>query len=306
MEPLYSLIIPHFNDPSRLERLLRTVPVERADIDVIVVDDCSPEQEPLDAVRTRWPRVRWLSTRTNAGAGAARNVGLRAAVGRWLVFADSDDEFLPDAFEVFDRVLKTDDELVYFLADAVQEVDGSHSNRADRMNALCMGYLERPSNATLERLRLGHVNPVAKVYSRQFVERLGVAYEETWVSNDVAFNVTSALQASSVRVAPERVYRVFRRGGGLTTAEDPDTLLERTRVLARLNAELASLGVAARMHAGGYLYRAFLQGPRTFFRVFREVASSGLLWPTLRRLTLTEVTCFVRRFAQDRRERARL
>ncbi len=154
MQPNYSLIIPHFNDPVRLERLLCSIPVERADVEVIVVDDCSPDEGTLDAVRARWPRVQWLSTPENAGAGVGRNVGLDAARGRWLVFADSDDEFLPDAFETFDRVLRPDDELVYFLAEAVQEVDGTPSSRAIRANELCRGYFDEPSKANLDRLEL--------------------------------------------------------------------------------------------------------------------------------------------------------
>jgi GT2 family glycosyltransferase len=65
----YSLIVPHYDDTDRLERLLRSVPLERDDIEVIVVDDCTPDQQGLDLVRQRWPRVRWLSTPENAGAG---------------------------------------------------------------------------------------------------------------------------------------------------------------------------------------------------------------------------------------------
>ncbi|MAY25772.1 MAG: hypothetical protein CMK02_05680 [Polycyclovorans sp.] len=41
-----SIIIPHFNDWTRLERLLRSVAVARDDVEVIVVDDCSPGLHP--------------------------------------------------------------------------------------------------------------------------------------------------------------------------------------------------------------------------------------------------------------------
>lgn len=37
----YSIIIPHYNAPHLLERCLKSIPV-REDIQVIVVDDCSP------------------------------------------------------------------------------------------------------------------------------------------------------------------------------------------------------------------------------------------------------------------------
>ncbi|WP_038044514.1 glycosyltransferase family 2 protein [Thioalkalivibrio sp. ALJ3] len=302
----YSLIIPHFNDPERLARLLRTVPTDRDGLEVIVVDDCSPDPSALDPLKEEWPRVRWMSTTRNGGAGAARNVGLEHARGMWLVFADADDEFLPGAFDVFDEHVGPGDELVYFLAEAVQEVDRSPSNRTDRMNELCLGYLDAPSDKKLEALKLGHVNPVAKVYSRDFIESVIGRFEETHVSNDVRFNVLAAVQATRIRVVPKTVYRLFRRKGSLTGAENVEALLARMRVLGRVNQALEVLPVSGRMHAGGYLYRGLQQGPLVFFRVLREAFANGLFWPMFRRLTIREVLGFVRRSRRAGSERARM
>lgn len=303
----YSLVVPHYNDVLRLERLLKSVPLGRRDIEVLVVDDCSPGRVDLSSLAERWPMVRWLTTQRNAGAGAARNVGLGHARAECLVFADSDDEFLPGAFDVFDRHVGPDDELVYFLAEAVQEVDGAPSNRADRMNGLCRAYLASPSVSSLERLKLGHVNPVAKVYMRQFIERRQIRFEEIRINDDVAFNVLAAIQAERVRVVPVPVYRVFRRMGSLMAGGDEvRSLTLGLQTLAKLNDQLAALNVVGRMHAGSHLYRALRQGPSTFVEVFREVLSRGLLWPTLRRLSAGEVFSFIRRFTRAHRERSRL
>ncbi|MCG5516394.1 MULTISPECIES: glycosyltransferase family 2 protein [unclassified Ectothiorhodospira] len=299
----YSLVIPHFGDPWRLERLLRTVPISRDDVEVIVVDDCSPDQSTLALAKARWPGVSWLFTPQNSGAGAARNVGLAHAQGEYLVFADSDDEFLPGAFDFFDEHVRAGDEVVYFLADAVQEVDGSPSNRAVRMNELCQAYFVEPTEERLERLKLGHVNPIAKVYSHFFIKKIAVKFEEIPLSNDVAFNVLAAVQATNVRVAPKKVYRIFRREGSLTVSEDVDVLLKRMETLGRLNRNLDALAISSRMHAGGFLYRALQQGPSVFLRVVREAHLNGLLWPIYQRVTVQEVVGFVRRHGISRKER---
>lgn len=290
----YSLIIPHFNDPERLERLLRSVPVQRADLEVLVVDDCSPDQPALEAVRLRWPKVRWLSTVENAGAGAARNIALGQAQGERLVFADSDDEFLPGAFEVFDEHVGDDDELVYFLAEAVQEVDDSPSNRADRLNELCNAYLDDPSDSVREQLLLGHVVPWAKVYSRRFVERRGVKFEETPVSNDVAFNVLTALQASRVGVVSEPVYRIHRRPKSLTANPSPEAFLERVAVKARLATAVKELGIDEGPSATGWMLASFAYGPRTAYRAWRLCLTSDLRIDVFRMFQVTRWKRFLR------------
>ena len=115
----YSVIIPHFNDTDRLQRLLNSIPALRDDIEILVIDDCSARNTNFFHVQSKWTSVRWMSTSKNSGAGAARNLGLMHALGEYIIFADSDDEFCPFAFDVFDYGISGQD-VVYFLADGVQ------------------------------------------------------------------------------------------------------------------------------------------------------------------------------------------
>lgn len=300
----YSLIIPHYNDAVRLERLLKSVPIDRADIEVLVVDDCSPDQSELSSLAARWTKVRWLSTRTNAGAGAARNVGLAHAQRERLVFADSDDEFLPGAFDLFDQHVGPDDELVYFLADAVQEVDGSSSNRADGMNKLCTAYRNAPSDEALECLKCEHRVPWAKIYSRATISKLGIRFEETRVGNDVAFNVLAAVQALHVRVVALPVYRVYRRGGSLTADPNPEAFLERVNVQARLATSLKSLGVKYRPSATGWMLSSFGHGTVTAYRAWKICLLSDQMVGVSRILRPSRWFRFLRKRWRDRVEKA--
>jgi len=95
LQPTVSVVIPSFNRASILARALGSVfsqthPPE----EVIVVDDgSSDETERL--VRTGFPEARYV-WQENKGVAAARNRGARMALGRWLAFLDSDDEWLPE------------------------------------------------------------------------------------------------------------------------------------------------------------------------------------------------------------------
>lgn len=89
---LISVIIPHYNTPDLLMRCLASIP-ERPDIEVIVIDDCSPDaaRYVVDYPALSRPNLTYLSTPQGGSASRARNIGLDHARGEWICFVDADD-----------------------------------------------------------------------------------------------------------------------------------------------------------------------------------------------------------------------
>ena len=83
----YSIIIPHKNIPDLLQRCLNSIP-RRTDIQIIVVDDNSDPKkvdfEHFPGVGEKCVEVYF--TKEGKGAGYARNMGLKYAKGKWLLF----------------------------------------------------------------------------------------------------------------------------------------------------------------------------------------------------------------------------
>ena len=97
-ETLVSVVIPVFNDASTVSDALQSVLDQSySGIEIIAVDDGSTDRS-LDVLHDYEDRIRIL-TQQNAGAAAARNLGLRAARGGYLAFLDADDLWLPDKLE---------------------------------------------------------------------------------------------------------------------------------------------------------------------------------------------------------------
>ncbi|MGN9810089.1 glycosyltransferase family 2 protein [Micromonospora sp. BQ11] len=88
---------------NRRRQLLETL--GRHTADVIVVDNGSDDGSP-EAVRRAFPHVRVVRLGCNAGAGAARNVGVALAATPFVAFADDDSYWAPGALERAVRLLR--------------------------------------------------------------------------------------------------------------------------------------------------------------------------------------------------------
>ena len=88
--PLLSVIVPAYNRADDLATLLGSLASERHRLDIVVVDDCSPNPAVYDDLKTRHPHVRFIRQATNRGPAAARNRGAREAKCELLFFIDSD------------------------------------------------------------------------------------------------------------------------------------------------------------------------------------------------------------------------
>lgn len=96
--PLFSIVIPTYNRPDKLEKCLTSIlnlDYPKDEFEVIIVDDGSPE--PLDAVVLPFKEQLNLQLirQDNTGPAAARNRGGKSATGKFIVFTDDDCQ--PDA-----------------------------------------------------------------------------------------------------------------------------------------------------------------------------------------------------------------
>ncbi len=105
MECIVSIVIPFYCTPKSLflRCMASILSADLACIEIIVVDDGSPEAyQPMLASCEKLETVRVFHI-PNSGVSAARNRGIREARGKWIMFVDSDDyvdtEALKEAVE---------------------------------------------------------------------------------------------------------------------------------------------------------------------------------------------------------------
>ena len=94
--PKVSVIIPTYNRADLLPRAVNSVLAQTYDdCEIIIVDDCSPDNTQDVIASFTDPRVRSIRHEVNRGAATARNTGIENARGEYIAFLDDDDELTP-------------------------------------------------------------------------------------------------------------------------------------------------------------------------------------------------------------------
>lgn len=100
---LVSVVIPTYKTNDSLYRAVKSV-VDQTykNIEIIVVDDNSPNsiyRRKAEEIMTNFREVKYIKHETNKNGSAARNTGLREAIGDYICFLDDDDFFYKNKIE---------------------------------------------------------------------------------------------------------------------------------------------------------------------------------------------------------------
>lgn len=106
--PRVSVIIPTYNRRNLLGRAINSVLNQTyQDFELIIVDDGSTDNTVKLVKSLNSKKIRFIRHNEKRGVAAALNTGLQSAVGDYMAFLDSDDEWVPDKLESQIRAFET-------------------------------------------------------------------------------------------------------------------------------------------------------------------------------------------------------
>lgn len=213
----YSFVIPHHNTPYLLQRLINTIP-QRQDIEIIVVDDNSDADKKACVIRED-VKIIYIEKEQSKGAGHARNVGIDAATGKWLMFADADDLYMPNFLDVLDDYKDDDIDTLFFN---INSVDGDtlkegRINRASYHPRMIRNY-DGSQKASDELIFLGF-GPWRKMLNADYVRKYGFRFEEIPKDNDHLFALETGYFSRKWKVDERIVYTLTYTKGSITYSE---------------------------------------------------------------------------------------
>ena len=218
--PLISVVIPVHGVEDYLDRCLDSVLGEPAPwLEVIAVDDASPDGCGAILAARRDPRLRVISTPAAVGPGPARDLGAKEATGEYVWFVDGDDELAQGALAAVAGALARLRPDVLIVDFESLHPDGTTSPSGGAR------YLSGPETGSLaDHPALIHLTMTAwsKVFRRDFLAGLGISFGSSGPAphEDVPVSTMALLTAERIGVLNRVCYRYrrARRGSYLAAA----------------------------------------------------------------------------------------
>lgn len=208
---MISVVIPVYNAepylPGCLDSVLRST---YRDFELILVNDGSTDRSPAICreYAARDSRVQLIS-QENAGVSAARNRGIDACRGEWVVFVDADDLISPDFLGLIAQE-EGQDLLLFDFAPTEAELAAGPAPEPLRYGREDVPELLRSLIVRLQLIEGGNLNfvsPCAKAYRRELMECGPVRFSpELFYGEDKLFNVEYLTKAAHCTYIPAPVY----------------------------------------------------------------------------------------------------
>lgn len=176
MQPLVSVVVPVYKVEKYLKKSVNSILRQTYDaLEILLIDDGSPDNCPAmcDEFERKDDRVRVFHIE-NGGVSNARNVGIEAATGKYIMFVDSDDWMQKNAVERL--VFKIESDASDFCHGVVEQVSAL---KTLKVNNITKTSIEKGDKKQLYKfVEEVTVGPWAKLYRRDLIEKNSLRFPE--------------------------------------------------------------------------------------------------------------------------------
>jgi glycosyltransferase involved in cell wall biosynthesis len=113
MTPFFSIIIPAYNCKNFIWQCITSVTLEqniqKNKVEILIINDASTDETAkiISSIKNLFSNVRILDNENNQGVSESRNKGIKNALGKYIIFLDSDDYLKKDCLKlIYSEILK--------------------------------------------------------------------------------------------------------------------------------------------------------------------------------------------------------
>jgi len=208
-----SIIVPIYNTEKYLNRCVDSLLHQTYNnIEVLLVDDGSTDKSATicDEYSVFNNRIKVVH-KPNGGEASARNMGLMQATGEYIMFVDSDDEYMPDAVETLIKSVDGSDLAVAGYLEKSGDITRAviMSRETYNVQELMFETLSNDFGTDGTRYLASTVN--AKLFKHNLLKQHNIKFNETFVvGNDTLFVYDYLNHCATIRNVWKPIYIYYK------------------------------------------------------------------------------------------------
>ena len=210
MAILFSIIIPVFNSEkyllSSVESVLKQF-FSKKKYEIILINDCSSDNSKLiiQNFKKKYRTIRVINNKRNYKVSYCRNIGIKKAKGKYIIFLDSDDELKKNSFNKIERLLsKYEYDLILCL---------QFKTNKSRINPKRLKQINNIDSFISYENKQHIYNPNCwnMILKKSFLEKKKLFFKKIDIFEDQVFCTEVLLAANNVKIIPNSFYNYIQR-----------------------------------------------------------------------------------------------
>ena len=246
--PLISIIIPAYNAESTIKRAIDSIS-QNDGIEIIVAENGSTDStyELVKSMAEQDKRIKLIQS--EKGVSNARNAGLKNASGKWVSFLDADDSFCEDAFDVINRYVDYENDLIVFGHKHGQKsVPVSTEEEIflkDDLEKVQVRMLKNPT---------AYMLASAKLFLLDIIRNNNISFDKTMVvSEDSEFVIKYMLKCDSIVLSESLMFNYTVDNVSTMRKYNPDRVKNYLYALNKTSKNLKDASISVRSAFGSYV-----------------------------------------------------
>lgn len=180
-----------YNVSQYLEKCIKNINIENIDYEILMINDGSPDNslELAGQLKAVKPNIKILS-QENKGLGGARNLGIKNAIGKYILFLDADDILIKQDYKSLEEEHA---DIIEFSSRNVNESQNIISEfNANNVKECIDGILYAKNNPSM-------FSACNKLYSNRFLKANNLFFKEHIYIEDFEFNTRAFILTKSLK-----------------------------------------------------------------------------------------------------------
>ncbi len=208
-----SIIVPAYNASKTIGECLNSlINQTKKELEFIVINDGSTDETEKIIKEFNDPRIKYIKN-TNQGIGKTRNQGIEKALGKYLMFVDSDDYLDLNACEkLYQKVI--DEDLDIVISDLCKKYSNGKLEEVKTLDFKSSSLEENPD------ILNENLGPCGKLYNREMIITNKIKFEENLKYEDAPFLVEALCSAKKIGKVDKCLYYYVVHDNSETTLRD--------------------------------------------------------------------------------------